>query len=110
MRKPFFKHRAGWISLIAVVLVLAVGAQLLAARLLHVDIGFWQILWPSTLISFGIGDGVTDVDKFIGLEVILFQQVLQLERFIVFLRRTVLDEFKIRVEFEEIQRNLAGGF
>jgi hypothetical protein len=37
------------------VLVLAVGVQLLAARLLRVDIGFWQILWPSTLICFGIG-------------------------------------------------------
>lgn len=45
--------RRGYMSF--AVLVLAVGAQLLAARLLHVDIGFWQILWPSTLISFGIG-------------------------------------------------------
>lgn len=31
MRKPFFKHRAGWISLIAVVLVLAVGAYIYAS-------------------------------------------------------------------------------
>ena len=42
-------------SLTFAILVLAVGAQLLAARLLHVEIGFWQILWPSSLILFGIG-------------------------------------------------------
>ena len=35
-------------------LVLAVGAQLLLAKLRAVDISFWQILWPSSLILFGI--------------------------------------------------------
>ena len=37
------------------VLVLAVGVQLLIAKLLAVDINFWQILWPSSLIVFGLG-------------------------------------------------------
>ena len=41
-------------SLVFAVLVLAVGAQLLLAKLLAVDINFWQILWPSSLIVFGL--------------------------------------------------------
>lgn len=41
-------------TLLFALLVLAVGAQLLLARLLAVDIGFWQILWPSSLIFFGL--------------------------------------------------------
>ena len=45
--------RRGYLS--CAVLVLAVGLQLLAARLLDIEIGFWQILWPSSLICFGIG-------------------------------------------------------
>ena len=36
-------------------LVLALGVQLLLSKLLAVDISFWQILWPSTLIIFGLG-------------------------------------------------------
>lgn len=36
------------------VLVLAVGTQLLLSKLLAVDISFWQILWPSSLIFFGL--------------------------------------------------------
>ena len=42
-------------SLCFALLVLAVGAQLLLAKLFAVEIGFWQILWPSSLIFFGIG-------------------------------------------------------
>ena len=41
-------------SLFFALLVLAVGAQLLLAKLLAVDISFWQILWPSSLIFFGL--------------------------------------------------------
>lgn len=36
------------------VLVLLVGAQLLAVKLLHRDINFWQILWPTALAVFGV--------------------------------------------------------
>lgn len=35
-------------------LVLAVGAQLLIAKLLKYDIGFWSALWPTALIVFGL--------------------------------------------------------
>ena len=35
-------------------LVLAVGVQLFLAKYLAADISFWQILWPSSLILFGI--------------------------------------------------------
>ncbi len=37
------------------VLVLAVGLQLLLARLYSADISFWQILWPSALAVWGLG-------------------------------------------------------
>ena len=36
-------------------LVLALGVQLFLSKLLAVDISFWQILWPSSLILFGLG-------------------------------------------------------
>ena len=35
-------------------MVLAVGAQLLTAKFLNYDIGFWGILWPTALIAFGL--------------------------------------------------------
>lgn len=34
-------------------LVLAVGGQLITARVLQSDIGFWGILWPTALVLFG---------------------------------------------------------
>ena len=53
--------------------------------------------------GFGIGDGIADVSKLIGGEVVFFQQVLELDGFIIFLRRTVLDELEIRSELEVVQ-------
>lgn len=47
-------------------LVLAVGVQLLLAKLWSADISFWQILWPTSLIVFG-GFGLWGSFSFIRL-------------------------------------------
>ena len=41
-------------SLTVALLVLSIGGQLLAARILDRDIGFWSITWPSVLLVLGI--------------------------------------------------------
>ena len=49
-----FKWNSGRRSALAIaLLVLAVGGQLLAARLLDRDIGFWSITWTSAFLVFG---------------------------------------------------------
>lgn len=51
--------------------VLAVGGQLLAARFLKFDIGFWGILWPTALIMLGLTE-LTKKFSFFSLGCILF--------------------------------------
>lgn len=51
--------------------VLTVGAQLLAARFLKFDIGFWRILWPTALIMLGLTE-LTKKFSFFSLGCTLF--------------------------------------
>ena len=49
-----FKWDSGRRSVLTIaLLVLAVGGQLLAARLLNLDMSFWSITWTSALLVFG---------------------------------------------------------
>lgn len=52
-------------------LVLAVGAQLLVAKLVDCDITFWKALWPTSLIVFGLTVAVSKF-SFLALGSILF--------------------------------------
>ena len=42
-------------TLFAALAVLLVGGLLLASKLLHWDVSFWELLWPSALLIFGLG-------------------------------------------------------
>ena len=59
-------------SLFFALLVLAVGIQLLAVRLSPLyDLSFWQILWPTSLIVYGIYE-LTKRLSFTGMGLLLF--------------------------------------
>ena len=58
-------------ALVFAFFVLCVGAQMLAAALLHIDIGFWSILWPTALLFFGVY-GLTKKFSFLGMGSVLF--------------------------------------
>lgn len=60
-------------------LVLAVGAQLLAAKFLQFDIGFWSVLWPTALIIFGLTE-LTNKLSFLSVGSILFGGYFLLDR------------------------------
>ena len=52
-------------------LVLAVGAQLIVAKLLQRDLGFWSALWPSALLIFGLS-GLASRFSFVSIGCALF--------------------------------------
>lgn len=52
-------------------LVLAVGAQLLIAKILDFDFGFWGALWPTALVVFGLTE-LTKKFSFFSLGSLLF--------------------------------------
>lgn len=60
-------------------LVLAVGAQLLIAKVLNYDIGFWNALWPTALIVFGLTE-LTKKFSFLALGSFLFGGYFLLDR------------------------------
>lgn len=60
-------------------LVLAVGAQLLIARFLQLDLGFWSVLWPTALVAFGL-TGLTKKFSFFSLGSLLFGGYFLLEQ------------------------------
>ena len=62
-REGFHIHKGGWefkwdpgrkSTLTIALLVLSIGGQLMAARILNLDIDFWSITWPSVFLVFGI--------------------------------------------------------
>lgn len=60
-------------------LVLAVGAQLLIAKILNFDLGFWSALWPTALIVFGLTE-LTKKFSFLCLGSLLFGGYFLLDR------------------------------
>lgn len=60
-------------------LVLAVGIQLILGKVLSRDISFWNALWPSALLIFGIG-GLFSKFSFVGLGCALFGCYFILDR------------------------------
>ncbi len=60
-------------------LVLAVGVQLLVAKILHYDIGFWNALWPAALMAFGLTE-LTKKFSFFSLGSLLFGGYFLLDR------------------------------
>ena len=64
-------------------LVLAVGIQLLAAKLLQVDMSFWSTLWPTALLIFGLF-GVLPDFSFFRLGCLLFGGYFLLNNWSVF--------------------------
>ncbi len=60
-------------------LVLAVGAQLLIAKILKFDISFWSALWPTALMVFGLTE-LTKKFSFLGLGSLLFGGYFLLDR------------------------------
>jgi len=60
-------------------LVLAVGAQLLIAKVLRYDIGFWNALWPTALLLFGLVE-LTKKFSFFSLGSLLFGGYFLLDR------------------------------
>ncbi len=68
--------RRGTLSL--AVWVLLVGAQLLAAGILHWEVGFWDLLWPNALLVFGLF-GIFKRFTFFGLGCTLFGGYFLLE-------------------------------
>lgn len=67
-----FRWDAGKKGAIAfALLVLTVGGLLMAARLMSWDVSFWEILWPSAILVFGIKE-LMDKFSVFGVGVILF--------------------------------------
>ena len=60
-------------------MILAVGAQLLIAKVLNYDIGFWSVLWPTALIVFGLTE-LTKKFSFLALGSFLFGGYFLLDR------------------------------
>lgn len=58
-------------SLAAALLILIVGIQLIISRILSYDISFWNVLWPSALLIFGIF-GVLPKFSFVSMGCALF--------------------------------------
>ena len=64
-------------------LVLAIGIQLLAARLLQMDMSFWSTLWPTALLIFGLF-GVLPDFSFFRLGCLLFGGYFLLNNWSIF--------------------------
>ena len=60
-------------------LVLAVGIQLIIGKLLARDISFWNALWPSALLIFGVG-GLFSKFSFVSMGCALFGTYFLLDR------------------------------
>ena len=58
-------------ALSTALLILVVGVQLILSKLLHYDISFWNVLWPSALLIFGVF-GVLPKFSFVSLGCALF--------------------------------------
>ena len=65
-------------TLLAALLALLIGGLLLASKLLHWDVSFWEILWPSVLLIFGLGK-VFHRFSFLGVGCVLFGGYFLLE-------------------------------
>ena len=75
-----FTWNAGRKSTLAfALLVLAVGAQLIASKILQLDLSFWKLLWPTALLVFG-GAGIFSKFSFVRLGCVLFGGYFLLDR------------------------------
>lgn len=67
-----FEYNSGKRGAMALALfVLGVGVQMLICALLHVDISFWSVLWPTALLCFGI-HGLFKKFSFLHIGCVLF--------------------------------------
>ena len=68
-----FEYNGGRLgALIFALFILGVGVQMLIAALLHIDIGFWSILWPTALMLFVGVYGLSKKFSFLGIGGLLF--------------------------------------
>ena len=70
-------------ALLFALFILGVGIQMLIAALLHIEIGFWAILWPTALLFAGI-HGLTKNFSFLGIGCLLFGAYFLLDHWKLF--------------------------